>query len=60
VSVPLPEGLEGKAIAVYDIYGNPIGPESPDRLALTESPIYVIGSFQPLRSDTARVVEGEK
>lgn len=60
VSVPLPEGLEGKAIAVYDIYGNPIGPESPDKLALTESPIYVIGSFQPLRSDTARVVEGEK
>ena len=60
VSVPLPEGLEGKAIAVYDIYGNPIGTESPDKLALTESPIYVIGSFQPLRSDTARVVEGEK
>ena len=39
VSVPLPEGLEGKAIAVYDIYGNPIVPESPDRLALTESPM---------------------
>ncbi len=45
VSVPLPEGLEGKAIAIRDIYGNPIEPESPDRMALTESPIYVIGSF---------------
>ena len=45
VSVPLPEDLDGKAIAMRDIYGNPIGLESPDRLAITESPIYVIGSF---------------
>ncbi len=42
VSVTLPEGLEGKAVSMRDIYGNPIGTESPDKLALTENPVYLV------------------
>lgn len=45
---------------VVDVYGNIMKPKSLGRLVLTESPIYVMGSFRPLRSDTARATKGEK
>ena len=66
ISATSPDGRVKCAFAiedvspVVDVYGNIMKPKSLDRLVLTESPIYVIGSFRPLRSDTARATKGEK